>query len=151
MENKTTVSIALLLLRLSLGITMLVHGLQKLGVQLGPGSSPSLADTIHKISGMFPEWLAYMSVAAEVLGGLGLILGLFGRVAAFGVAVNMLVAILKVHLPNGFFNADKGFEWQMSLVAIALALMLTGMGAYSIDAYLARRMDRTITKKNSST
>ena len=151
MENKTTVSIALLLLRLSLGVTMLVHGLQKVGLQLGTGSSPSLADTIHKMSGMFPEWLAYTAVAAEVLGGLGLIVGLFGRVAAFGVAVDMVVAILKVHLPNGFFNADRGFEWQMSLVAMALALLLTGMGAYSIDALIARRMDRTISKKNSST
>lgn len=148
MENRTIISVALLVLRLALGATMLAHGLLKVGVPLAPSAAANIQDQIARFGSMgIPAWLGYLSIAAELLGGLGLIIGFLGRLAAFGVAVNMVVAIAKVHWKNGFFAENMGFEWQMSLVAMAFALMLTGMGAYSVDGWLAQRMDKTITSK----
>jgi putative oxidoreductase len=139
MENKNLTSVALLVLRLVLGSVMLAHGLQKVGVL--PGGAASLNDFIAKSD--FPAWLSYLHLSAELLGGLGLILGLLGRLASFGIAVTMVVAIIKVHWPR-FFASEGGMELPLSLCAMAMALMFTGMGQYSLDAKLARKMDGAI-------
>lgn len=146
--QKTSVDLALLILRVALGGIMLVHGLQKLGVFPGGG----IQETVSWMGSMgVPAWLAYMSIAAETLGGLGLLIGLFGRLAAFGVAVNMAVAAYLVHWQNGFFNADMGIEFPLALFAMATALMMSGMGGISVDAKLAAGMDRTIAGKKDAT
>lgn len=145
-HKEGAVSAGLLIIRLGLGTIMLAHGLQKVGVL--PGGAGSLQAQVQAFSSMgFPEYLTYLNVAAELLGGLGLILGLLGRLSAFGVAVSMAVAIMKVHWQFGFFNqkgGPTGIEWPLALLAMAMGLLLTGMGEYSLDSALAKRMDKRI-------
>ena len=77
----------------------------------------------------------------ELLGGIALVIGLLTRLASLGLAFNMLVAILVVHLKNGFFMPN-GYEFALTLMAAAATLTLTGAGEYSIDAIIGRRTNR---------
>ncbi|HWP30324.1 MAG TPA: DoxX family protein [Fimbriimonadales bacterium] len=128
---------ALLILRIALGVIMVAHGAQKLGWIAG--GAGSLAGTVEFFQNTWniPPFLTYCNVAAEFLGGLGVLVGLLGRIAAAAVAINMIVAIFVEHWPK-FFNSEGGFEFPMSLFAIALALLITGMGQYSLDAVIAK-------------
>jgi len=148
MKSKSSTDLGLLILRLGLGAIMVAHGLQKVGVV--PGGPDSLQGTVDFMGSMgIPSWMAYLSVLAELGGGIALIIGLLGRLAAFGIAVNMAVAISKVHINKGFFNPE-GFEFPLSLFVIAATLLVAGMGAISVDARLAAGMDRTIAGKKDS-
>jgi putative oxidoreductase len=92
--------------------------------------------------------LAVLAIAAEFLGGLGLIVGLLARIAALGVMTNMLVAIILVHRQVGFFmnwagkQAGEGFEFHLLAIAVAVGVLVKGAGAFSIDrvvsAFFAR-------------
>jgi putative oxidoreductase len=87
--------------------------------------------------------LAFLAMAAEFLGGLGLILGFLTRIAAFGIAVNMVVAVVMVHSSNGFFmnwsgaQKGEGFEYHLLALAITTFLMIRGAGAFSLDRVIA--------------
>jgi len=92
-----------------------------------------------------PAAFAFLAIMAEFLGGLGLIIGFLTRIAAFGVFVNMNVAILMVHSPNGFFmnwsgaQKGEGIEYHLLVLAITVVLMLRGAGAWSVDRILTQR------------
>jgi putative oxidoreductase len=133
---------AVSLLRLVLGVVFFAHGAQKmLGWFGGSGFSGTM--------GMFtsylhiPAPLAFLAIAAEFFGGLGLILGFLTRIAAFGIAVNMLVAVVMVHLSNGFFmnwtgtQKGEGFEYHLLTLAVAAFLMIRGAGGFSVDRVIA--------------
>ena len=131
----------LVLLRLVLGVVFFAHGAQKmLGWFGGHGFSGTMGYFTH--SGI-PAPLAFLAIAAEFFGGIGLIVGLLSRVAAFGIIVNMVVAVLTVHLPFGFFmnwsSAQKGegFEYHLLAIAIGIALLVKGGGAVSVDRALS--------------
>jgi putative oxidoreductase len=146
MKKATSEDLALLILRLALGSIMLAHGLQKVG--LIPGGAGGIRQTIEWLGSMnVPEWMAWLSIVAELGGGAALLIGFFGRLAAFGVAVNMATAIYKVHYTKGFFNPD-GIEFPLALFAMGAALLAAGMGAFSLDAMMARSMDKTIQGKS---
>jgi len=91
-----------------------------------------------------PAPLAFLAICAEFLGGIGLVLGLLGRVAAFGILCNMLVAVWMEHFKFGFFanwsgvKKGEGYEYHLLAIAIALALMIKGSGALSIDRALSK-------------
>ncbi len=134
---------ALLILRWILGAVFFAHGAQKaVGWFGGYGLSRTLTQftTVMHI----PEPLAVLVIAAEFLGGIGLILGFLARVAAAGIAVDMIVAIAKVHHAMGFFmnwsgmKKGEGFEFHLLVLAIAFALIFKGAGALSIDLLLTR-------------
>lgn len=137
MENKTLLGIALLIIRVVLGIIMAAHGMQKVGL-IGDGGIQQTLDGFAQMN--IPAWAGYCNIAAELLGGIGVVVGLLGRFAAMGIAASMLVAIWVVHLEHGLF-APNGFELPLALAGMAFALILTGMGPYSIDALLAKKMD----------
>lgn len=90
-----------------------------------------------------PAFFAFLAIAAEFFGGIGLLLGLFTRVAAFGIAVNMLVAIVTVHSQFGFFanwtgaQKGEGYEFHLLVLATCAFLMIKGAGAFSADRKLA--------------
>ena len=92
-----------------------------------------------------PAVFAFLAIAAEFFGGLGLIVGFLSRIAAFGILVNMVVAILKVHMVNGFFmnwtgaQKGEGFEYHLLAIVIALAIIVRGAGALSVDYSLSHR------------
>jgi putative oxidoreductase len=131
-----------LILRLTLGAVFFAHGAQKvLGWWGGHGFSATMHGFEHSgIPGVF----AFLAIMAEFCGGIGLILGLLGRVAAFGIACNMVVAIVKVHAANGFFmnwtggQKGEGFEYHLLALAVTGAIMIMGSGAASVDLALTR-------------
>ncbi len=131
------------MLRLALGLALFPHGAQKLlGWFGGPGFEGAMG---HFASLGIPAVFGLLAVIAEFFGSLGLIVGLLGRVAAFGVACVMVVAAALQHLRHGFFmnwtgqQAGEGFEYHVLAVGIALAIMITGSGALSVDEALSRR------------
>lgn len=134
----------LTLLRLAMGIIFFAHGAQKaLGWFGGYGFSGTMGFFTHVMH--IPAPFAFLAICAEFLGGIGLILGALGRVAALGIACNMLVAVLMVHAPNGFFmnwtgqQKGEGFEYHLLAIAIALVLMVRGSGPFSVDRALQER------------
>ena len=134
----------LTLLRVVLGIVIFPHGAQKVLGWFGgfgfAGTYGFLTQQMH-----IPAALAILVFAAEFLGSIGLLVGFLGRVAAFGIAVNLAVAVFLVHLPNGFFmnwsgqQKGEGIEFFILAIGIAIAIMIGGSGAYSIDLALTRK------------
>jgi putative oxidoreductase len=129
-------------LRLALAAVMFPHGAQKvLGWFGGPGLKGTL--DFFKKSGI-PAPLATLVLAAEFLGPLGLAAGLLTRLAALGIAGVMLGAILLVHRQHGFFinwfgnQAGEGFEYHLLALGLAVALIIGGAGAWSLDALVAQ-------------
>jgi putative oxidoreductase len=142
---QTNDDVALLVLRLMLGIVFFPHGMQKLvGWFGGYGFSGTMGFFTGNLS--IPEFFAFLAIMAEGLGSLGLITGLLTRVAAFGIAVNMIVAVYLLHLQNGFFmnwsgaQKGEGYEFHILVIAIAIALMIRGGGKWSADKAIAGTM-----------
>jgi putative oxidoreductase len=140
---RTDNDISSLVLRLLLGIVFFPHGAQKVfGWFGGPGFSGTMGMFTEKMG--VPAFLAFLAILAESGGSLALISGFLTRVAAFGIACNMVVAIFMVHLPNGFFmnwfgkQQGEGFEYHLLVIAIAIALMIKGGGQWSIDGLIAK-------------
>ena len=132
----------LTVLRMAAGIMIFPHGLQKtFGWFGGPGFSAQMAgfERSH-----IPAVFAFLAIMAEFLGGLGLLLGALTRVAAFGLAVDMIVAVYILHWRNGLFmnwtghQKGEGFEFHILVVAMAVVLMARGGGAASVDRALAK-------------
>jgi putative oxidoreductase len=119
----------LALLRIVVGIVFLAHGSQKLLVFGIPGITTGFTQMGVPV----PAVSAVVVTAVEFLSGIALILGLFTRIAALLVAIDMLGAILFVHAKAGFF-LPKGAEFALTLFAASIALALTGPGAFSLDA-----------------
>ncbi len=144
---KTSDSATPLIARLALGIVMFPHGAQK---ALGWFGGYGFSGTMHFFTGQMhiPVLFAFLAIMAEFAGSVGLIAGFLSRVAAFGIAVNMLVAALMVHAANGFFmnwygnQKGEGFEYHLLTFGVALVVILAGGGKCSIDALLARLLDR---------
>ena len=125
-------------IRLALAAVMIAHGSQKvLGTFNGPGFKTFIGGTTP-FGFMRPAWL-WLSLAAfsEFLGGAFVLLGLLTRVGAFAIACVMVTAIAGVHWNSGFFAANRGYEYPLSLLAMALALLIAGGGQASIDKGLS--------------
>lgn len=134
---------AVTILRLSLGVVFFAHGAQKvLGWFGGYGFSGTMGFLTHQLG--IPAAIAILPICAEFLGGLGLLVGLLGRVAAFGIACDMLVAVAMIHWQFGFFanwtgqQKGEGVEFHILAIAMALAIMIKGSGALSVDAALSK-------------
>ena len=90
-----------------------------------------------------PAGLTVLAIAAEFLGGLGLLVGFLARIAALGIIVNMVVAVLMVHSKVGFFanwngkQPGEGYEFHLLAIALGLAILVKGAGAFSVDRILA--------------
>ena len=128
--------------RLVLGVVFFAHGAQKmLGWFGGYGFHGTMGFFTQQMG--IPAPLAFLAICAEFFGGLGLLVGLLGRVAALGIIVNMLVAIVTVHHVNGFFmnwsgqQKGEGFEYHLLAIALAIVVLIKGSGAVSIDRAIA--------------
>ena len=134
MDTAKTLHYGLLVIRIVLGIVMVAHGGQKLFTFGHAGVAGGFAQM-----GMpAPQIAAALIIAVEFFGGLMMLAGLFTRWVGLAFAFAMLVASLKVHLPNGFFMPG-GYELTMTLGAMALGLALTGPGRFSVDAMIAKK------------
>ncbi|KZX22138.1 DoxX family protein [Rathayibacter tanaceti] len=128
-------SLGLLLLRLALGAVFIAHGWQKIAID-GLGATTEGFDAMGI---PFAAALAPVAAFTELLAGAAIIVGVMTRIAAAGLAITALVALVVVHAPNGFFAATGGIEFVLVLAAGAAALALTGAGRLSGDALLRRR------------
>jgi len=121
---------SLLPLRLVTGIIFLAHGVSKLG---------NMDATLDGFAGMgFSTPLAILVTMIETLGGLALILGVFTRLAALGIALVMIGAIITVHWPNGFFMHNHGYEYNLAIIAMCTVLIMAGSGPLAVDQIFAR-------------
>lgn len=129
--------VGLLALRLVVGMTFAGHGAQKLFGILGGSGLAKTASGFEQM-GLRPGRLnAIAAGSTKLLGGLMLALGLLSPLAAAGLIAVMTAAVLTVHLPNGYWNTDKGFEYNLVLVAAAFAIAGTGGGQWSLDKALS--------------
>ena len=124
----------LLLVRFAVGLVFVMHGGQKLFV-LG---YPAVTGFMSSLGLPFPAVSAALLIATELVGGLALMAGALTRLTAVAIAFDMAVATVTVHLANGFF-LPQGYEFTLLLMLTSVALVMTGAGAYSADAWWSRR------------
>ena len=130
--------LALLVLRLVLGAIMIGHGYHKV--------FGGMDKVVHMVTGLgLPGWSAYLSAYTEFFGGILVIVGLFTRIVALAILIDMIVAISKVHLKKGLVGQG-GYEFPLSLAAIAFALILFGAGPIALDAIRRGGMGRPAKK-----
>ena len=141
--------VATTVLRLVLGVIFFAHGAQKM---LGWFGGYGFTGTMGFFTGVLhiPAVFAFLAIAAEFFGGLGLIFGLLARVASFGVFCNMIVAVAMVHSQFGFWmnwtgaQKGEGYEYHLLLMAASALLMIRGAGAASVDHLLSSPAKNTI-------
>jgi putative oxidoreductase len=118
--------LALLVLRLVLGAVMIGHGYGKV--------FGGISNVMHMVASLgLPSWLAFPLAATEFLGGILLIAGLFTRFVCIAMVIDMGVAIGKIHFKNGFMGKG-GYEFPLTLAAIAFALIFFGAGPIAFDS-----------------
>jgi putative oxidoreductase len=128
-------------IRITLGVVFFAHGAQKV---LGWFGGAGLQGTLHTMHDYLhlPIPVAFLAVMSEFLGGAGLIVGLLSRVAAIGICITMLSAIVMVHGRNGLFmnwlgdRKGHGIEYHLLAMALAIAIVVRGSGAASLDRLL---------------
>jgi putative oxidoreductase len=144
----TSASWSLLIVRLFLGVIFFAHGAQKL---FGWFGGPGLKGTIGYFQSSLnvPPALTVLAALTECFGGVAVFAGVLTRLAALGLIVVMLIAIAKVHWPHGFFlnfslqpGKGHGFEYNFALIGMALALLVGGGGALSIDRLILTYLHR---------
>ncbi len=130
---------AALALRVPVGVILAAHGAQKLFGWFGGYGLEGTGQWLASI-GLTPGYLmAVLAGSAEFFGGLALIVGLLTRPAAAVATITLLVAILSVHIGNGLFMSNNGYEFGLSLLAASIALAIQGAGHFSVDNLLSQR------------
>jgi len=143
----TTATYWQLPLRFCLFFVFWMHGSQKIfGMYDGPGLQ-GFADYVATLG--VPMFLGYLAAFAEFLGSLGMLFGFLTRIAAFGIFCTMAFAVFRVNCAGGFFmnwavepGKGHGYEYSMTLMLVALALMIGGAGRLSFDRRLSTRRGR---------
>lgn len=132
------------ILRVALGVVIFPHGAQKL---LGWYGGYGFDNTMSWFASIgIPAFLGILAIAADFAGALAIIAGIGTRIAAFGIAMNMLVAAVMVHSANGFFmnwsgtQQGEGFQFHILAFAMAVSLVIAGAGRLSLDRALAARI-----------
>ena len=139
----TSNDFVLTILRLFLGFVFFLHGSQKM---LGWFGGYGFSGTMHFFTGMMhiPAFFAFLAIAAEFFGGIGLIIGFLSRIAAFGIMIEMLVAVAMIHRHFGVFinwtgtQKGEGYEFHLLVFAICIAIIVRGAGALSVDRALTK-------------
>lgn len=135
----------LVILRLGLGVIFVAHGGQKIFGWFGGAGFDGTIQYFQQQLGI-PMEMTVLAMAAEFLGGIGIIIGFLTRLAALGICGVMVVAMVKVHLVNGFFmnwscvpGQGHGIEFNLALLAMAVTLLCSGAGYASFDKWLSSR------------
>ena len=133
-------SFAPLALRIPIGIILMAHGAQKLFGWFGGYGLEGTGQWMASI-GLTPGYLmALMAGSSEFFGGLLLIIGLLTRPTALVLSFTMVVAIFSVHIGNGLFLSNNGYEFGLALLAATLSLTISGAGKLSADNLLTARL-----------
>jgi putative oxidoreductase len=135
--------LAALALRVPVGIIFMAHGAQKLFGWFGGYGLEGTAGWMESI-GLAPGFLmAFLAGSAEFFGGLFLILGLLTRPAAIVAALTMVVAIFTVHISNGLFMSNNGYEFGLALLAASVSLAFSGAGSLSADSVISTKLNKS--------
>lgn len=133
--------------RIVLGIIFFGHGAQKmLGWYGGQGLASSMRTFTERLH--LPSILAFLVIAGEFFGGIGLIVGLFSRIAALVIALTMVGAIATVHFRFGLFldwfgsRKGQGIEYHLLVIALTLVIVVQGSGAFSLDGFVYEHVSR---------
>jgi putative oxidoreductase len=136
---------AITVIRLALGIVFFFHGMQKLTTMFGGyGFTGTMGFFTGKLG--IPAVFAFLAIMAEGLGWLGLVTGFLTRIAAFGIGMNMAVAVYMLHWQNGIFmnwfgnQKGEGFEYHILVIGMALALIIKGGGKWSLDRLVEQKV-----------
>ena len=130
------IGVGLLVLRLVLGVIFIGHGAQKVFGSFGGPGLKGTAGFFEQLGIKPPYLMVVLAGLAEVVGGILVILGFLTPLATLALIVVMIVAVLTVHLKNGFFVTNGGYEFNLALAGMALTLLIVGAGAYSLDSAL---------------
>lgn len=128
-------AVTVTLLRIGTGLILAVHGAMK------AMDVPGTAQGFAQLGIPYPQYAVYLAIAGELLGGLGLLVGLLTRVAAFGALCSMGVAIFFAHWGHGLLLKSGGFEYPLVLALVSLFFITHGAGPVSLDALAARRRE----------
>ncbi|MBH0059099.1 DoxX family protein [Pseudoalteromonas sp. SWXJZ94C] len=132
--------VAALILRVPVGLILAAHGAQKLFAWFGGYGLEGTAQWMASM-GLEPGyWLAMMAGSAEFFGGIALAIGLLTRPAAVVAGFTMLIAIFSVHISNGLFMANNGYEYALTLLVVTVVLAIQGAGSFSLDNVLAKKL-----------
>ena len=124
------------LLRIVVGVMFLMH----VSVKFKLGASAVAANIFAK-NGIEPALLwTYIVMFLELFGGVCLVVGLFTRFVVAALAIEMLIALLFVHLPKGYAAAAGGYEYVLLIGAVCFVLAIRGGGPYSVDALLGKEL-----------
>jgi putative oxidoreductase len=130
------INIGLLLIRLVIGLLFVGHGAQKLFGWFGGYGLKGTGGWFESI-GMKPGvTMALFAGLVELIGGILFALGLLTPLAGIMIAGTMVMAIVKVHAPNGLWATSNGYEYNLTLLAVAIGIALIGPGQYALDAFL---------------
>ena len=139
-----SLSVGLLILRLVAGLTLAVHGTQKLFGWFGGAGLTRLKQGFEK-QGFKPAWLwASLVIIGEVGGGVSLVLGFLTPLGAAGIFGTMFMATFKSHWKNGFIVSKGGYEYTLMLMAVSVAIGIMGPGSYSLDALFGIALPETL-------
>lgn len=125
-------------LRIFIGIIFMAHGSQKLFGLFGGGGLAGTAQYMESLGLTPPTLMAALSGGAEFFGGLALVIGLLARPAALALVGLLMVAIFSVHIGNGLFMANNGYEFALALLGGAIAVLVEGAGRASVDRMIAK-------------
>ncbi|MGC1696120.1 MAG: DoxX family protein [Pseudolabrys sp.] len=128
--------IAYTLMRVVVGIMFLMHVRGKFHA-----GADAVAANIMGKNGLQPAILfAYAAMFLETVGGVCVVIGLFTRVAAAALAIEMLIALIFVHLPKGYAAGGGGYEYVLLIGAVCFAIAIRGGGPYSADAKIGKEI-----------
>ncbi len=137
--TNTTSGLASTILRIPVGIILMAHGAQKLFGAFGGYGLEGTGQWMASI-GLEPGYLmALLAGSAEFFGGLALVIGLLVRPASAVIAFTMLMAIITVHISNGLFMANNGYEYALTLLIVSVSLVFSGAGSFSIDKAISAK------------
>ena len=128
--------IAYTFMRIVVGVMFLMHVWGKFKIGAG-----AVAANIMAKNGLEPAltW-AYLTMALEVIGGICLVIGLFTRFFGAALAIEMLIALVAVHLPKGYAAGTGGFEYVLLIGAVCFLIAVRGGGLYSVDRMLGKEL-----------
>ena len=140
-----SIAIALLILRVVVGLSIAAHGAQKVFGWWGGSGIPGWAGALKHMRVRPAMPWAIASAASELLGGLGVAVGLLTPLAAFAIIATQLVAIALVHIPHGFWSTKGGYEYNLAILAAMFAVAIAGPGAISLDGLVAIKFPEPVT------
>ncbi|GIN87706.1 oxidoreductase [Heyndrickxia sporothermodurans] len=129
-------SLGLLIIRIVLGLTFAAHGTQKLFGWFGGHGLKGTAGFFESINVKPGVVMALLAGLGELFGGLLFAIGFLTPVGALLIVLTMIVAIVKVHGPNGYWVTQNGYEYNFLIIIVAIGIAFTGAGSYSLDSLI---------------